>query len=190
MVFNSNIIKMKYLITSISLVFLLSSCFWWGDSANQSGLRLEARDWFKIQVPSSWQEIQSEDLPVPKQWSIELAFKSVSERQWYVNNIIVLSEVSENKKSSISLLKKSLISLKKEIQEFEILSQKEVTFTDESSGEIITYSGRYNSSTPRLVYVQTAMSCEWKDYFITLSLAESLESYDRYEYILETFSCQ
>jgi len=86
-------------------------------------------------------------------------------------------------------MKSSTQSLKDDIENFEIISEKTVSFADGKSSLMLTYSWKYNITTPKATYIQTARVCWDNNYYLTLSLTEELEKYDRYEYILQTFSC-
>jgi hypothetical protein len=86
-------------------------------------------------------------------------------------------------------MKSSLRSLQTTTVNFSLIEEKTVAFADEQSGSILTYSAKYNDATPEAIYIQTARVCGENNYHLTLSLAEQLDSYDRYEYILQTFRC-
>lgn len=186
--FNSCFINMKKILLSLLILSILQWCFW---SSNNNIVGLTVQDWgeFSIQIPESWVLIGENDIPTPKSWSVALAFSSSSERQWYLNNIVILTTPSLSKASSSSLMKNSIQSLQKNIENFKIIEEKEVIFVDEQSGTIVSYTGKYNDTTPVTTYIQTARVCWNNNYYLTISLAESLESYDRYEYILQTFRC-
>lgn len=179
---------MKKIILSFVVLLTLQWCFW-NSVGTQTGLTLQDKESFSILIPDSWTEIGESDTPTPKSWEIILAYSSNSERQWYLNNIIILETPSRSQESSESLMKNSLQSLQKSIQNFKIIEEKIVIFADEQSGTIVTYIGKYNDTTPETTYIQTARVCGDNNYYLTLSLAEQLKSYDRYEYILQTFRC-
>lgn len=170
------------------MLFILQWCFW-SLGSSVAGLTLQDRGEFSIQIPESWWAIREDDIPTPKSWSVVLAYSSASERQWYLNNIVVLSAPSLSKETSSSLMKSSVQSLQKNIENFKIIEEKTVSFVDEQSWTIVSYSGKYNDTTPLTTYIQTARVCGDNNYYLTISLAETLESYERYEYILQTFQC-
>jgi hypothetical protein len=103
---------------------------------------------------------------------------------------VILETESISQETSVSLMKNSIQSLKNSIENFEILSEKTVTFWDNESGTILSYTWKYNDATPDAIYIQTVRICGDKNYHLTLSLTEELESYERYEYILQTFECK
>jgi hypothetical protein len=56
-------------------------------------------------------------------------------------------------------MKNSIQSLQKNIENFKIIEEKEVIFVDEQSGTIVSYTGKYNDTTPVTTYIQTARVC-------------------------------
>ena len=179
---------MKKLSLLLTLTLTLSWCFWNSDQS-QSGLILQDRGDFSILMPENWSEITAADIPTPKSGEVALAYSSSSERQWYLNNVIILKTPSTPGESQASLMKSSLRSLQTTTVNFSLIEEKTVAFADEQSGSILTYRAKYNDATPEVIYIQTARVCGENNYHLTLSLAEQLDSYDRYEYILQTFRC-
>lgn len=179
----------KYIFFTICLFFLVSCSRDDTESIANSTLILQEKEDFSILVPNSWSEITSDELVTPKSWEIVLAFKSANQRQWYINNVVILRQ--ENTTVSPSEILNSWIqSLEKWIKWYKLISNREVEFADDVVGNIITYTWKYTSNTPETVYVQSARVC-WNDaYYMTISLTEKLESYDRYEFILQNFQCR
>lgn len=171
-------------------VFFLSSCifWWWKDDA--TGLISVEKEWFSIGVPNSWNESPGDELPNPRLWEIELSFKSSSKRQDYYNNILIISENNTQNKSSQSLVNQSIWDIKSSLTSFQLLDQSQIIFEDEGESDVVIYKWRYNSSTPLLTYIQSARVCSDANYYITVSVAENLDSYDRYKSLIATFKCE
>jgi len=180
---------MKYLSFLISLLFL-SSCFWffqWDDTS--SNLILNDTEHFSILVPNTWWEIPTSELPIPKSWETILALKSQNEREGYYNNLVILKVENTADTNSISLMQSTEKMLKNSLDAFKLTAKNNFTFPDEETWIILTFSGKYNSNTPTTQYIQTAKICDDASYFMTISVWEVLESYARYEEILQTFRC-
>ena len=177
----------------ISLLLVLSlgliSCFG-GSADTERGLVIQETEAFQIKVPSTWSQISAADLPLPKSWEIEFAYASPTQRQGYMNNIIVLSSENKQKESSQGLMKSNAHFLNQNLESFTLAEEKAITYTDGDAGLLVRFTGKYNTSTPEVVYLQTAKSCGDNSYYITLSLAEKLDSYERYEYLLKAFECK
>jgi len=173
----------------ILLTVFLSSCFWW-ESVDETGLAQVETESFSIKLPNTWDAIAANELPLPKSGDIVLAYASPEERQWYINNIVVLADENHQNESSVWLMNNSANFLKWGLKGFTLIEQKNINFHDEEIWTVLSFRGRYNPNTPELTYIQTARSCWDMSYFLTVSLAEQLETYDKYEYLLQSFRCK
>lgn len=80
--------------------------------------------------------------------------------------------------------------LKSQLNSFNLLEESKIHFSDNDAWNILVYKAKYSKNTPELVYIQTAKSCGEKNYFLTLSLAETLEDYNKYKALLQSFICK
>lgn len=181
---------MKYIISLITLVFILSSCFGSSTWVDETGLSEQDLWTFSILTPDSWETMDIADLPEPKAWEIVYGVSSVEQREGYLNNIVVLKSENTKNESSASLMKNNANFLNSSLDNFKVISEENIVFADQQQGVLLTFSWKYNRNTPEITYLQTARSCDDASYFITLSLAEKLESYDRYAYLLKSFECK
>lgn len=182
----------KILIFTIS-IFLLYSCWstdilsW--DTNTTTGLVVEELENISLSIPENWKKIPESTLPIPKSGKVVFAVSSSEQREWYLNNIIILETDNTLWESSQSLMKNSANFLDMSLATFTLSKEENITFADKEEWILLTFEWKYNSETPQVTYLQTARSCGDKSYFLTLSLAEKLEDYSRYAYILKTFSC-
>lgn len=186
---------MKFLITFSFLTLFLTWCFWIGEEAQveedvNAGLIQQEIQGIDISTPSAWKIVPVSTLPVPKSGEIVFASSSTEQRQWYLNNIVILKSPNALSESSKSLMKNNVNFLNMSLESFNLKSEKEIIFNDEENWLLLTFEGKYNSETPQITYLQTARSCGDNAYYITLSLAEQLPDYDRYADILKTFACK
>lgn len=180
---------MKLIISLILCLFFLISCSGGEESTSATGLIIQENEEFSIPTPSTWETIPESDLVTPKSWEVALAFRSPTPKQWYINNIVIL-KVASTTISAETIIDSGLQSLEKWIKWYDLISNKEITFADNQTGKIIIYTGKYSSDTPETVYIQSARVCGDTGYYMTISLTEKLENYDRYEYILQNFECK
>lgn len=176
------------------LLFVLSSCFWnpfSGESqANPTGLVLQEKEGFSLQIPANWKTLSLGDIPTPKTGEVVFAVSSPEQRQGYINNIIILKAPNSLKESSQGLMKNAGNFLDTNLESYTLKDEKTLEFTDGEQSVLHTFLWKYNRQTPEIIYLQTARSCGAFNYFLTLSVAEQLENYDRYAEILKTFECQ
>lgn len=180
---------MKKIIISIFLVFVLSSCFSWDETDENTWLILKDLGEFSLLVPNSWEEVNANKLPVPKKWELVYSIVSKQEKQGYKNNIIILKAENKLDESSQELMKNNINFLKTTLQSFTLKQEENILFQDQEKGTLITFSWQYSKQTPEVVYLQTARACGEMSYFLTLSLAEKLDDYSRYAHLLKSFSC-
>lgn len=185
----TSFIIMKYFYLWIILLFL-SSCFgFFEEDETSASLILNDNEEFSILVPNTWWEISNNDLPVPKSWETVLALKSQWEREWYYNNLVILKAENTWDTNSLSLMQSTESMLRNSLDEFKLTAKNNFTFPDEDVWVMLVFSWKYNSNTPTTQYIQTAKICDDTSYFMTISVWEILESYARYEEILQTFRC-
>jgi len=171
-------------------LFLLTSCSGGTETTDETGLVIKGTDIFSIKLPETWKEVTWESLPLPKNGQVEFAYASPQERQGYLNNIVILSSKNALSESSTQLMWHNAKLLNESLQDFTIIEEKKQEFLDGEEGIFLSFYGKYNTITPELTYIQTAKSCGDMSYFITVSLAEKLETYEKYEYLLQSFECK
>lgn len=181
---------MKKIIFLLIITLSLSSCF-----NNDKGDWLNQYDkWenFSIRIPNNWEIIDNKDsiLPKPKSWKIELAVKSKTEIDWFLNNILILSEKVKENTDIINYINSENINIEKEYFEYKKIKENEITFSDQKKSKIIIFEARYNNSTPKLKFLQTASICKDKIYYITLAIPKNIDDVSKYEYMLWTFNCK
>jgi len=171
------------------IAFILTWCFSGDDSSTATWLVIQETERFSIPTPSTWKAIPKDDLVEPKSGEIALAFRSQTPRQWYINNIIILEQENATI-SAQAIIESGLESLEKGIKWYTLISNRDIQFTDNETGKLIIYSWKYSANTPETIYIQTARVCGDTGYYMTISITEKLESYERYEYILKNFQCK
>jgi hypothetical protein len=181
----------SYISIFLLMSFLfLTGCFWGNSESSEQGLVEYKEEKFSLQLPASWQMVPESRLPEPNSGKLALAYESPTQRDGYINNIIVLEIPALENESSQSLMANMKIGLSSSLASYKLLSESPLTFADGDTGSVLTYEGKYSRSTPKAVYIQSAKVCDDTQYFLTLSLTQQLESYDRYAQILETFGCE
>ncbi len=181
---------MSKIVLCVFCVFLLSSCLWFWSTSNLTGLKHLEKTWFSLSVPESWQELSSWEFPTPKVGEVVLALASKKQRNGYVNNLLVLKMDSTLWESSQWLMNNTKVGLTSHLEKFQLLFEKPLNFVDDTQGIVLIYVWKYSKNTPELTYIQTAKSCGTSNYFLTISLAEQLKNYEKYEHLFESFRCE
>jgi hypothetical protein len=78
---------------------------------------------------------------------------------------------------------------KKNYLEYALIKESTITFQDSETSRYFVFEAKYNESTPRLKFIQTARVCGTRVYLLhfTLSLDKKADTYAK---ILETFTCK
>lgn len=171
-------------------LLLLASCFSSDEESVSSGLVEVETEAFTLSVPESWSEVSPSSISSPKIGTLELAYASETQREGYINNLVVLAMDATQGESSVALMENTKIGLKTNLSLFSLISEQAITFADGDTGTALIYKGKYSKSTPTLTYIQTAKQCDDTSYFTTLSFSQDIEDYSRYVYLLGSFDCQ
>lgn len=181
---------MKKIFTIIFLVFFLNSCFW---NSGNDWLINHSEENFSIKIPNNWEIITEKEkvLPKPKSWEIEFAIKSKNEKDWFFNNLTILSEKQKSEVSASDYIDVNIKNPENNYFEYEEIEAKKFKFENGDSSKIVIFDARYNDKTPKLKFLQTANFCkDEKMYFLTLAISKDIKDTSRYENILSSFSCK
>ena len=193
----------KKIIILIFITFILASCWW--DISNEentiSNVENTKKAWlrnfpwedFSIKIPAAWNNITSnkEKLPTPNNWKIELAVTSSETKNWFANNLIILSqELNKNTSSKDYSITNNTGSENEYLNYFK-KSGKEFTFDDWEKSMIYIFQAKYSEDTPILTFLQTAYVCKSnKAFFLTIALPLDIKDTLKYEKMLATFKCK
>jgi hypothetical protein len=78
---------------------------------------------------------------------------------------------------------------KKNYLEYGIVKEMDITFSDNETSRLFVFEAKYNETTPRLKFIQTARVCGTRVYLLHFTLALDKKS-DNYSKVLETFTCK
>lgn len=87
-------------------------------------------------------------------------------------------------------MKANIKDMQANLETYEQINLKDVSFLDGTPGQILIFEGKYNALTPTLTYMQTLRVCENQQVLATISLGGTPEDFTRYEYILESLACK
>lgn len=180
----------KYILVFLSI--FLSSCFWWKSVDNSWALK-EFDSWeYSISLPSVWSIIwdKSEILPRPAIWKISLAITSTKFIDWFSNNLIILSDEISSKIDSSEYSYLNYLWSKWKYYDYKLLNESEFSFFDWNKSKLYIFEARYNTSTPRLNFLQTWIVCKNKSYLLTIALNHSITDFSKYKEIIKSFSCK
>ncbi len=149
---------------------------------------------FSMQVPKTWVQVTDKDLPKPKSGLVAAAFTSPDITSGFANNLLILQDkLGPDADSTMTSRKYAVVNqalTTGEYKEYTKLSDKKIVFADADEGLAVVFEAKYNNDTPKQKFLQTAKLCGKDIYLMTIGLALSTTSTDKYQAIFESFSCK
>ena len=173
------------------LCTLLASCG--GESSEDTkGLSTKVTETFSLSVPTTWEILssKSDKIPQPVSGTIVLAASSPDIKSWFSNSLTVLEESLEQEVSLSAFSENLKTSLQKDMNSYIEKETLPFTFLDGTESELRVFQARYNANTPLLLYFQVPQICGENIYITTLALDNSITDFEKYKYILSTFTCK
>ncbi len=196
---------MKKILIILLTSFLLFSC-WSSKEETQTnnwdktvktqkkaGLRNFPGKDFSIKIPAAWNDItdNKDNLPNPNNWKIELAITSSDTKNWFANNIIILSQELEEFTTSKDYSITNNIGAENEYLNYFKKSGNDFSFVDGEESMLYIFEAKYSEETPTLQFLQTAYVCKNKKaFFITLALPLDIKDTNKYQKMISTFKCK
>lgn len=141
-----------------------------------------------LRVPKSWSG-KTQNLPTPRIGSIVTAFVSPEVKQWFANNLLIISDTLMNIMTSRRYSELNNLQTKKNYYEYASIKEEDMTFSDNEATRVYVFEAKYNETTPKLKFIQTARVCGTKVYLLHFTLSPEKKS-DNYISLLKTFTCK
>lgn len=182
---------MKKSIFIVLAFFLLFSC-WTTTSTENKSLTTYKWNWFSLDIPVSWVAVENSwsSLPTPKDWILELVVSSKEQKDWFINNLIVLSKDLETETNSYDFMVKNNPKNYKWYAEYNEDEAKDFIFNDGEKSKLYIFDAKYNKDNSKLKFLQTARVCNGKkSFFLTMGLSLNINDTAKYEDIFKSFKC-
>ncbi len=174
----------------ISLFFLASCSILPGTQVEiQNNATIYTGSGFSMQVPDLWKDHTGTLVPTPKSGSMELALISPDVRYGFSNNLIVMRDNLNGVITSKKYAELNSIQTSKNYLEYTKLQDDLIIFSDSDESRVTVFEAKYNPSTPKLKFIQTAKVCGTRVYLVHFSLALD-KSPDAYIALAKTFACK
>lgn len=180
----------KSLFLGAAAAFLLASC---GTSTDTSSLTNYKGEGFSMDVPKSWIAKEAKDVQSPKNGTVALAMTSADISSGFANNLLVLKDKlspAENGEKmtskKYSIVNHALTTGKYE--EFDKISEKEVTFPDGDVANLYVFEAKYNRETPKQRFIQATKVCDDEVYLINIGTGLNTST-AKYEALATSFQC-
>jgi hypothetical protein len=110
-------------------------------------------------------------------------------RYGFSNNLIVMKDSLNGIISSKKYSELNAAQSQKNYLEYTKIQSDPIIFTDSDESRIIVFEAKYNPSTPKLKFIQTAKVCGTNVFLIHFSIALD-KSPDAYIALAKTFQCK
>ena len=141
-----------------------------------------------MRVPKTWSG-KTDNLPTPRIGSIVAAFVSADVKQGFANNLLIISDTLVNIMTSRRYSELNNLQTKKNYYEYASLKEEDMSFNDNETTRVYVFEAKYNETTPKLKFIQTARVCGPKVYLLHFKLSPDKKS-DNYISLLKTFTCK
>lgn len=181
---------MRFLPLFLLTSFVLASCTLPGtQSETTQNTALYEGKLFSMSVPKSWSGAAPKTLPTPKKWTIELAYVSPDTKYGFSNNLVIMSNALDTIVTSKKYSELNQLQTSKNYLEYTKTTDQDITFTDKETSRVYIFEARYNESSPRMKFVQTARVCGTTVYLLHFSLSLDKDP-TLYLPLLQTFVCK
>lgn len=100
-----------------------------------------------------------------------------------------MSNVLESPVTSKKYAELNQLQTSRNYLEYTKMEDADITFTDDEVSRVYVFEAKYNSSSPRMKFVQTARVCGTTVYLLHFSLALEKDA-SLYTPLLQTFQCK
>lgn len=141
-----------------------------------------------MSIPASWKTTIDTHLPTPRNGTVVLTAVSPEVRYGFSNNIIILEDLLDTPMTSRKYSEINQIQTTRNYLEYTKLSDEAILFGDDDESRIHAFEARYNTTTSRMKFIQTAKVCGTKVYLIHAAIALDKDT-KNYTDLFKTFRC-
>jgi hypothetical protein len=186
-------LSMSRSIILISLLLItLSACSLPGTQTETSvgaGLSLYTGSGFTMNVPDTWVNNTTATLPIPRHGTISMTAVSPEVRYGFSNNIIIMQDTLDTPMTSRKYSELNQIQTTRNYLEYTKLSDDVILFGDEDESRVYVFEARYNTTTQRMKFIQTAKVCGTKVYLMHAAIALDKDAAN-YVSLFKSFQCK
>jgi hypothetical protein len=144
---------------------------------------------FTLRIPEDFTSPKTADIPTPVSGKIVYVGVSPETKYGFSSTLLVLEDelkapVTSRKYSDLNNLQTS-----KNYLEYTALSDEAILFSDSDESRVYVFEAKYNASTPRLKFVQTAKVCGTQVYLMHAALP-SEKDIKNYVDLFRSFTCK
>lgn len=143
---------------------------------------------FSISYPTTWNEVKNTDLPHPYRGMIVFARVSPEIKYGFSQNMLVMQDSLDIPVTSLSYSEKNNIQTTKNYLEYTKLQDDVISFNDSDTSRVYIFEARYNTTSQRMKFLQTAKVCGTKVFVLHITLGLDKDP-AKYKELFSTFHC-
>ena len=178
-----------FLLTSLTFLMSCSLPGIQTEESPQDGTKVYSGTGFSLSVPEDWTAPKNTDVPTPRQGEIALSLLSPEVKYGFSNTLLVMKDILKTPVTSKKYSELNHVQTTKNYLEYTKLADDALLFEDSDESRVYTFEARYNATTPRMKFVQTAKVCGTDVYLlhVALSLDKNTKNYID---LFRTFLCK
>lgn len=176
----------------LGILIGLTGCTLPGTQTEQSsaeGLVSYIGSGFSIDIPEGWVTTPSQTIPTPKNGTVVLTAISPEVRYGFSNNIIVMKDSLDTPVTSKKYSELNQLQTTRNYLEYTKILDDALLFGDDDESRVSVFEAKYNTTTSRMKFIQTAKVCGTSVYLVHAAIALDKNS-DNYIDLFRTFECQ
>jgi hypothetical protein len=142
-----------------------------------------------MDIPDTWSTTPSRDIPTPRKWVVALTAISPEVRYGFSNNIIIMKDSLDTPVTSKKYSELNQIQTTRNYLEYAKISDDAILFRDDDESRVSVFEAKYNTTTSRMKFVQTAKVCGTSVYLLHAAIALD-KNPENYIDLFRTFECQ
>ena len=124
-----------------------------------------------MDIPANWSTKIDKNLPTPKNGAIVLTALSPEVRYGFSNNILILEDSLDQPVTSKKYSEMNQVQTTRNYLEYTKISDEAILFDDSDESRVHIFEPRYNTTTSRMKFIQSAKVCGTKVYLIHAAVA-------------------
>ena len=142
-----------------------------------------------MNIPDTWASAMAASLPTPRHGEVVMTAVSPEVRYGFSNNIVIMQDVLDTPMTSRKYSELNQIQTTRNYLEYTKLSDEVILFEDEDESRIYVFEARYNTTTQRMKFIQTAKVCGTRVYLMHAAIALDKDAAN-YTSLFKSFQCK
>lgn len=142
-----------------------------------------------MNIPSTWKTSVDRPLPLPQNGTVVLTAISPDVQYGFSNNILIMEDMLNVPTTSKRYSELNQLQTTRNYLEYTKISDEPILFADDDTSTVDVFEARYNTTTQRMKFIQTAKVCGTKVYLLHAAISLDKDP-TNYISLFRTFRCK